>query len=274
MKCAKCGLPLSPKRQPANCPRCGTPVKSAVRTRAAVGSAQPGFFVPSARNPSNGRGLQAPISPPLEPAQGWQSGIRDQAGPAPFWSDPSGQQPPGNNRNSRLGFTIAGLCIVAGALLLVFVYFMAIGGQGNQNGATNGTQTTSTATAPPSSSPTTLPSPTATSFPGQQYIDNARMSSSQPPPLKATSTFKTNQTIYVAFDLHPNGHSGAVCLVWYLNGQKVTSFNFKAGGNSHSSYAYAIYGGTGPGSVELYWAGDPSCKNGLLAQEVAFTVTK
>ena len=274
MKCATCGLPLSPKRQQANCPRCGAPVKSAARTQAAVGSAQPGFFVPPARNPSNGPGLQAPISPPVEPVQGWQSGIHDQAGLAPFWSDQPGQQPPENNRNGRLGFTIAGLCIVAGALLLVFVYFMAIGGQGNQNGATNGTQTTSKSTATPSSSPTSLPSATATSFPGQQYIDNGQMSSSQPPPLHVTTTFKANQNMYVVFDLHPNGRTGAVCLIWYLNGQKVTSYTFKGGGNSHSSYAYAIFGGAGSGSVELYWASDTSCKNGLLAQRVAFTVTK
>jgi hypothetical protein len=59
-----------------------------------------------------------------------------------------------------------------------------------------------------------------------------------------------------------------------LNGQKVTSYNFKAGGNSHSTYAYAILGGTGSGSVELYWAADTSCSNDMLAQQVAFTVTQ
>jgi hypothetical protein len=80
--------------------------------------------------------------------------------------------------------------------------------------------------------------------------------------------------MYIVFNVHPNGKNAVVCLTWYLNGEKVTSFNFKVGGNSHSTYAYAIFGGTGAGAVELYWASDTSCKNALLAEKASFTVTK
>jgi hypothetical protein len=265
MKCAACGLPLSPKRQQANCPRCGAPVNSSALHLGRAGSAQPGFFIPSAYNPSNAHDFQAPVSSPVGPQQGWHAGRQEQAGQQ--------YRPPGNRRNNRLGFTIAGLCILAGALLLVFVYFLGV--QGNQNnGTANGTQTVASPTTAASPASTSMPSPTATAYPGQQYIDHAQMSSSPPPSTQVTSTFKTNQKIYVTFDLHPNGQSGAVCLVWFLNGQQATNYTFPVSGSSRSSYAYAIYGQAGTAFVDLYWASDSKCNNKMLAQQVSFTVTQ
>src|SRR5579864_4532302 len=171
MKCATCGLPLSPNRAQANCPRCGAPTNSPAAQKAPAGAAQSGFFAPAAFNPASPHYTQSPIPPALEPGQGWPAGIREQAGFAPLAADQVGQprwqpSPPRNNRNNRMGFMIAGLCILAGALLLVFVYFMAIGVNQN-NGTTSGTQTASHPTAIPSPSPTSNPSPTATPFPGQ-----------------------------------------------------------------------------------------------------------
>lgn len=262
-KCAACGMPLSPNRQQATCPRCGAPVSAPAAQHA--GMAQAGFFAPSFHNAPNARNNQSP-TPPVEP--GWQPGLYERGdfgrgGPAN-----RGQSP----RNNRMGFTIAGLCIAAGALLLVFVYILAIGGQGSSDNA-NGTQTTLQTTTSPSPTPTSIPSPTPTPFLGQQYIDNAQLSSSPPPSLQVTSTFKTGQKIYVVFDLHPQGQSGEVCLVWYLNGQQATSYQFAVSGNNHTSYAYAILGSTGPGYVDLLWATNATCSNGQIAQQVNFTVT-
>ena len=93
-------------------------------------------------------------------------------------------------------------------------------------------------------------------------------------PTQLATTFKTNQKIYVTFQLHPAGQSGAVCLLWYLNGKQVTSYDFAAGQNSSASYSYAIYGGTGTGAVEVYWASSTSCSDKQLAQRVDFTVTQ
>lgn len=211
------------------------------------------------------------------PGSGWQTGMRERAGFAPAapgqprWQPSGPSQPQDQNRSTRLGFLIAGLCILAGAFLLILVYFLAVGGPGGQ---TAGTQTTPQATVIPSPSPTSAPSPTATPFPGQQFIDNAQLSSSPPPTVQTTSTFTSNQKIYVTFDLHPNGQKGVVCFVWYLNGQQAATYNFPVNGSARSSYAYATLGGTGTGYVDLFWANDTTCSNELLAQQVPFTLTK
>jgi hypothetical protein len=292
MKCATCGWLLSPNRPSANCPRCGAPVEGSQKSaggfsdspvqanhasrggNGAFGSAA--LFVEQGQGshnaPTMANNFQVPLSPTVEPGQGWQP---DPSSPASF---PPGRpdysyQPPRKNYNPKLGFVVAGLCIVTGALLLVIVYFMAVGGHGNTNGSTSSNTpviSPPTVTASPSN---TTPSPAATTYPAQQYLSNARMSSS-PPPLRATSNFKTGQKIYVAFDLHPHGQKGVVCLAWYLNGQKATTYNFPVGGGDFTTYAYAIFDQTGPGYVELYWANNTSCSNQQLAQSVNFTVTK
>jgi hypothetical protein len=99
------------------------------------------------------------------------------------------------------------------------------------------------------------------------------INSSSLQPTQLATTFKTNQKIYVTFQLHPAGHNGAVCLLWYLNGQQITQYSFAISANSKLSYAYATYGGTGAAYVEIYWASTTQCTDQLLAQHVDFTVT-
>jgi hypothetical protein len=244
MRCPSCGWPLSPAHTTANCPRCGTPIDSGqqagqVWLQGPV--SQPGFF-------STG------TPPPLEPKS------------------------PRYSRNMKLGFTVAGLCVLIGGLILIFVYFIAIGlPGGSSNNTTNSTSHGSTLTTAPTSTVALSPAATATVYPGQQYIDNAQMASAidttTKQPTQLTTTFKTNQNIYVAFQLHPPGHGGAVCLLWYLNGKLVTPFSFAASAYSKLSYAYAIYGEAGAGYVEIYWASTKQCTDQLLAQHVDFTVT-
>ncbi|HLL79421.1 MAG TPA: hypothetical protein VKT25_07980 [Ktedonobacteraceae bacterium] len=299
MKCATCGWLLSPHRPTATCPRCGSPVeggqKSAISSAGSLGSAQANqatwggngafgspaqiveqsqgsYSAPTLPNNFQSPTYQAPLSPLSPPVEPWQAGASTPVGYT-LGRPGYGNQPPRKNSNPKLGFIVAGLCIVTGALLLVFVYFMAVDGQGNPSGSASSiTPAASSPTVAASPSPTT-PSPTATTYPGQQYIDNAQMSSS-PPPLQASTTFKTGQKIYVAFHLHPHGQKGVVCLTWYLNGQKATAYNFPVGSGETSTYAFAIFGQTGPGYVQLYWASDTSCSNEQLAQSVNFTVTK
>src|SRR6202043_898815 len=82
---------------------------------------------------------------------------------------------------TRLGFTAAALCVIAGGLLLVFVFFLAADASGNPSSGVGSVNTQHTSISPisqpPSPSPTNVPSPTAMSFPGQQYISNAQMAS-------------------------------------------------------------------------------------------------
>jgi hypothetical protein len=177
---------------------------------------------------------------------------------------------------------VAALCVITGGLLLLFVYFLAMGTSGSPSSVTGNSNTQHAATSPtsilPSPSPTSAPSSTATAFPGQQYIDNAQMASAidskTRKPTQLSTTFKIDQKIYVTFQLNPAGQSGAVCLLWYLNGRQVTGYNFATGQYSTPSFSYAIYGGTGAGAVEVYWASSTSCSDKQLAQRVDFTVTQ
>jgi hypothetical protein len=243
----------------------------------------------SSYNPSMG---QAPVLQPgainrvptqaAQPGQMWLPGPTAQPGLSSNPITPQLRQPPrfpqpprDNDRKTRIGFLVAGLCVVAGGLLLVFVYFMAIGAGNNSSGNTGTvTQTASSPTAAPS--PTTTPSSTATAYPGQQFINNAQTSSTPPSgsqPGQAATIFKVNQKLYVSFNVHTGGQSGAICLVWYLNGKQAFTSNFAIGANTKFGYAYAIYGSPGPAYVELYWASNTTCANQQLAQHVDFTIT-
>lgn len=283
MKCTACGLPLSPTHTPTSCPRCGT------STQAASATSQPQYQRtywepagvvdaggPPPPNYESAQNVQhsPSYSPPPQPAQMW-SGQPYQPGysPAP---------PPTGSRNTKLGFIVAGLCILTGAFILIFVYFLATGlsGSNSNNSATiTGTSTPNVSTTTPTTAPTAtaIPSQTTTTYPGQHYVDNARMSAEVDPntlqPTQLTTTFKTNQNIYVSFQLHPNGHAGAVCIIWYLNSKQITNFKLPVSATSKYSYAFSIYGGPGPAYVELYWASTTQCTDQVLAQHVDFTVT-
>jgi hypothetical protein len=285
MKCSSCGLPLSPTRTPTNCPRCATP------TDASLTHAQPYYqhvYWETSRvvdavgtHPQNYQWAQnvqsSPThSPPLQSGQIWyEQGY--QAGYSP--SPPPQFTPPSGPRNTKLGFIVAGLCILAASLIIIFVYFSATGlpgGNSSNSAMTTSTQNASTATPTTISTATAIPSQTATIYPGQQYIDNAQMSASVDPntlqPSQITTTFKTGQNIYVSFQVHPNGHAGAVCLIWYLTSKQIINFSLPIRATSKYSYAYAIYGGAGPAYVELYWASSTQCTDKVLAQHADFTV--
>jgi hypothetical protein len=173
--------------------------------------------------------------------------------------------------------------VITGGLILVSVFFFAMGlpsvGTTTAYPATPLATRIITATSPatPPLSPTAIPSPTAGAFPGQQYIDNPQMASAvninTAQPVMPTTTFKVNQKIFVTFNIHPGGKSGAVCLYWYLNNKSVTQFPFAVTANAKAGYSYAIYGGTGPAYVEIFWASTTSCSDKILAQHVTFTLT-
>ena len=288
MKCSSCGLPLSPTRTPTNCPRCAT------ATDASSTIAQPhnqyAYWETSrvvdagGTPPQNYQWTQhvqsSPAnSPPLQSGQMWYGQVY-QPGYSP--SPPPQFTPPSGPGNTKLGFIVAGLCILAASLILISVYFSATdlpGGNSSNSATTTSASTPNISTSTPTSAPTAtaIPSQTATSHPGQQYIDNAQMSAAVDAntlqPSQFTTTFKTGQNIYVSFQVHPNGHAGAVCLIWYLTSKQIIKFSLHVSAASKYSYAYAIYGGSGSAYVELYWASSTQCSDKVLAQHVAFTVT-
>lgn len=295
MKCTNCGLPLSPSRTATNCPRCGTPTNSSQKS--ASTPAQPEYQQAnwgSAGVVDAGAGTPPPnyqwaqneqdspfYIPPPQPLQSGQIRLQGPVSQPGFPPVPPPQvTPQPGSSNTRLGFVVAGLCILAGGLILIFVYFLAIGLSGNNSNnsaTTTNTPNVSTSTHTTKPTATAVLSPTATVYPGQQYIDNPQMSNAVDPnsfqPTQLSTTFKTGQKIYVSFHLHPPGHNGAVCVIWYLNSKQITNFSLPVSATSKYSYAYSIYGGTGTADVELYWASTTQCTDQVLAQHIDFTVT-
>lgn len=184
---------------------------------------------------------------------------------------------------SNLGFIIASLCVFTGALLLILVYILSVGLASStvqtQSVTTNSIPTT-TRQHTPTAEPThqTQPTPTVPSgtFPAQQYISNPQMASAvntnTAQVIQAATTFHVGQRVYVTFTIHPNGHSGAVCLDWYTNAQAFSNYEFAVSPGSTVAYSYTYYATSGPANVQIYWASSVSCNDELLAQRINFTV--
>jgi hypothetical protein len=256
MRCTNCGFPLSPSHK--SCPRCGAAVNSPSMMAAAK---------TESRTPNQPFEQNTPF--PV------------QAGTFSRLKDPPSLHTI-QHRSTRFGFTIAGLFIVSGGLLLIFVYIMSLGlssaapsSQALQAAATARALNAAKLATLPSPSPTLQPTP-ASLYPAEQYVDNAQMASvinsTTALPLQLTTKFKVHQKIYVTFSLHP-AHSGAVCLLWYLNNQQFISYQFPAEAVSISGYSYAMTNRPGSGYVEIYWASSTACADKMLAQQVTFTVS-
>ena len=294
MKCTACGMPLSPSRNNTNCPRCGTPFNVATKSPASQPGFEPGAWNGNAGAPTSvgaypqarqwgqsgsSPSFQSPMvqTPAPQPGQMWAAGPNGT--PRPGSQFPRQPAPGGPFRNTPVGFIVAGICVLMGGILLLVVFFLAMGQPGNNpTTAITNTPVSTHATSSPAvtPSPAVSPSPSATSFPGQQYISNAQMSSAQPSasqPVQPATTFKVNQTLYVAFNINSGGQGGEICLNWYLNGKSSFKYAFAVGARTTASYAQAIYGTPGSAYVELYWANNASCTNEVLAQHVDFTIT-
>ena len=194
-----------------------------------------------------------------------------------------------NGRSTaRLNFTIAGLCVLTGGLILIFVYIISFSlppTLASSQQAVVATATTQgfspTAQGTPANATATIqatPAATPTvGLPGAQYIDTARMASSvnttTAQPIQLTSKFKTKQPIFVTFMLHPQNTGGAVCLLWYLNQKPFSHYAFSVDTTPQSAYSYAYAGSPGSGSVEIYWASTTACTDTELAQVLKFTVS-
>ncbi|WP_376793600.1 hypothetical protein [Thermogemmatispora sp.] len=230
----------------------------------------------------------APQPPQQQQQPLWLPGTPLQQGPLPQEFSPATPPsagaafpaPPHRSSHVRLGFFASAACLVTAAIILLFVWFMATTMVVNPTGGSASLQNTATVVAGRSNQTTPTASasasPSATALPGQAYIDQPQLASAvntqTGQPTEVTTTFKTNQAIYVTFALHPHGQAGAVCVYWYLNGNSVTNFAFPVRPYSQSGYSYAIYGQPGTGSVDLYWASTTQCSDRVLAQHVTFTV--
>jgi hypothetical protein len=283
MRCAQCGLPLSPKRN--SCPRCGTPINASNPAKAEDSLTPASAFAP-----------QLPFSTPqhsfedrqgLPPSEPAPQANMPAPSPTNNLPDRSGQTParksypskPATSKTTIIGFTSAGLCIFAATLLLVFVYLIGQGFLPAGTTPTSDTQLSNTVKANqtatvshPSkpSTPSITPTPT---LPGQGLLDIAVLSND----LNGTqplTDFKANQTIYVVLSLHSSGNSHAVCLNWYLNNQLVKDFAFDViPAYNYRYYSYTTMSTTGNGRVDISLASTTACNDAIMAKKLAFTVT-
>ncbi len=185
---------------------------------------------------------------------------------------------------SNMGFIIAGLCVLTGGLLLILVYVLSAGLLPPTAQTQSITVGNSVKTATRHHTPTAVstrneqPSPTDTSgvFPAQQYITDPQMASAvntnTAQVIQAATTFHVGQRVYITFTIHPNGHSGAVCLQWYANAQAFSHFEFAVSSSSTVAYSYTYYATAAPAYIEIFWASSASCSDELLAQRINFTV--
>jgi hypothetical protein len=181
-------------------------------------------------------------------------------------------------RSTRFGFTIAGLLLGIGGVLLLLVALIA---PGVAVPPATQAQTPAAHQAPtfvpspvPDSTPVLSPTPT---YPAQQYVDTVQLASAvntrTAQPMTPATSFKVRQQIFVTFTVHPGGHAGAVCLRWFLNNQYYSHYEFPVDATTQPAYSYTFAGVPGPGYVQIYWASTVACTDRLLAQQANFTVT-
>ncbi len=310
MRCSRCDMPLSPTK--TSCPRCGTVVASSSfkeqgerpfafvqapayqgqqNNPSVVGTAVEVAPVQYTWAPQAKSVQETPLVTALLPPQTLLTSRLEDAQASTHIQEAQPFSIPSpiskaNNRSAGMGFGLAGLCTVLACLLLLFVYVIAqtlpppdgssVTRLANRSSVvaqnTPMIDLSSTATTP-------AVSPTAT-YPGQQYIANAQTATTinavTAQPTLPASTFTVGQKIYITFDVHPNGHLGAICLLWFINATQFASYPFALNTtNTTSAYSYAATRNAGPGYVEIYWENAPSCidPNKVLSDHIDFTVT-
>lgn len=292
MICPQCGLPVSPSRK--SCPRCGIPVEE-MRKRG-----EPGQGAAFPRSPSSSPQQEDEKSKQQSGAMPSREGNPVQQASAVNKPQLRTQQrktqvslSPGTFFNSparmRLGFTIAGICIGVGALILILVFIMAQSLPAAVNAEVQVQPTSQTegnkgdaAVLPPTPSPApTTPGITPTSAAtGSKYIDNVQIGSNldmtRVQIAQSTRDFQAGQRIYITMNVNSIGYQGAVCLDWYVQNAFLTHYAFSTTADPSQPHAtawsYAISTRQGSGYVNVFWASSLACADKMLAQRVDFNV--
>ncbi|HEY6409874.1 MAG TPA: hypothetical protein VIY29_20640, partial [Ktedonobacteraceae bacterium] len=169
------------------------------------------------------------------------------------------QQPP--KRRSRLG-------LILGIIAIVLVVACAGISFAVYQGIKHASNTITSTNAPPSGKAI---DPAAAAI-----IKNPQTSSAidnNLAPTKLTSTFKTQQDVYVTFDISSNGQNGYIEAKWYINGQLDGTKQFHHSASNDVGYFSSSFANSGNGVVEIYWCAKADCSDEQLAQVVKFTVS-
>jgi flagellar basal body-associated protein FliL len=223
--------------------------------------------------PANPYGTAVPQDPYSAPA------MQPQAYPGGF--PPAGQPP---KRKSRVGLIIG---IIVGVIVLICaglgISIYAAVNSGVSSVDTRLTATAATVTA--AAQTTTTPPPSSASPSGSPVVPSAaailnslKMASAIDNnfnPTKLSTTFTTNQKVYVTYSINTGGQTGCGLSKWYLNGKlDSTSTPLKIQANfDHGFFSNPGFANAGNGAVELYWGIKADCSDAQLASFTAFTVT-
>ena len=302
MRCSRCDMPLSPTK--ISCPRCGTATGagddrgtlSPVFAHAPFGQKQQHGYAGTAvevepikynRGPQTRNLQETPLATTPVPPQTPFPVQREEVSVSLHGQDALAfvSQPKAKWSAANIGFGLAGLCTAVACLLLLSVYAIAQTLPSNSHPSTRlaGRTTVVVQNTPGGVLSPTAISPTASAmatYPGQQYIAHAQTAaainfSTEQATLPA-STFRVGQKIYITLDVRPNGHTGAVCLLWFINATQFASYPFAINTTITTPvYSYATTYNVGTGYVEIYWENAPSCTdpNKILGGHVDFTVT-
>jgi hypothetical protein len=246
------------------------------------------------RTPPSNPGQQANIqqaawspNPSSAPYQAMQNRPGQSFAHNPY--SPHSPYPPTKRRSqtTRIGFTIAALCIIAGGFLLIFVYFIGQEVLPGSGTAANSGITLQSTTTPKSQTqvPTTTVVSTATispatptpTLPGQNLLDTSVLASNFNEQtgqiIQQSTTFQVDQKVYVVFALHPGGNSHTVCLNWYLNDQSVNTFSFQVNpASNYSYYSYTMMHTAGNGRVDISLSSTTDCTGATMAKQLTFTI--
>lgn len=236
-----------------------------------------------------GRDQSGPYAPPAPTNYGTPPYASFGAPPQPYSAPQSGAylmqpqpgeygMPPPQPKKSRTGLII-GIVVAVVLLIGIGVVVAVFATSSHKNTANTGTPTvtgstpTSAPTTPSNSSPSGNPiDPTAASIITHPVMTSAVDSNDQP--TNVTSTFQTNQKIWVTFGLNLNGSTGYVEAKWYINDQLYVTRNFAANNPAFTSgYFWQEYTASGQGAVELYWCTQSDCSDAALAAYTTFTVS-
>ena len=231
--------------------------------------AQPNYGYPPQGHPSQPNyGYPPAPGQPVQTNYGYPQG-QPQAGYVPPVPGAYGAVPAPPKKRSHVGLIIG---IVLGAVLLLCVIAaILIGVIANQAGKTI------TATATKVANTTGAPSGKAIVPSASAILSNPQTSTdvdSNYNPTHVTSTFTTNQMVYVTFDIDSGSQDGFIEAKWYADGQLLSDRSF-AHTHTHNVglFSHTYTTATNNGVTELYWCTQSNCSDAQLAQVVHFTVT-
>ena len=206
------------------------------------------------------------------------------SGNAPYPGQIPGYAPPRQKPKSHVGLIIA---IIAIALVVLCIGGSVIANhkssKSDQSITTQVTPTTANTTpalTEKSPSGTTIDPQAAAIIINPQTVSKIDKVTFAPIKGSATSTFKTNQVIYVTFDLDTRNIDVAnetdyIDALFYIGSTNIVKADpFKVKATYNDGYFSATYfKPTTAGAVEIYWCHTSTCSDGKLAQVINFIVT-